>query len=61
MGLENSRFNAWAAGLLAVAWCCGIAAAQQAAPRQQSQVKAVTLTSLTEQGFEIKAVARAMR
>ena len=58
MGLENSRFIAWTVGLLAVACCCGIAAAQQAPPRQQSQVKAVTLTSLTEQGFEIKAVGK---
>jgi len=48
------------AGLLAAAVVCGAAAAQQLQPqaRQQSQPKAVTVSSLTEQGFEIKALGR---
>ena len=45
---------------IAVAAGCAPAGAQQqpAQPRQQSQVKVVTVSALTEQGFEIKAVGR---
>jgi hypothetical protein len=48
----------WIAGVVAAAFLCGPAAAQLTPPRQKSQAKAITLTSLTEQGFEIKAVGR---
>jgi hypothetical protein len=57
MSLVKSRAISWAAGVLAAACICTSAAAQQP-PHPQSQVKAVTLTSLTEQGFEVKAVGR---
>ncbi|HEY5216248.1 MAG TPA: hypothetical protein VIJ17_05065 [Pseudolabrys sp.] len=59
MGFGHSRIRprslACVAGVLAAAVVCGPVAAQQ---RQQSQIKAVTISSLTEQGFEIKALGR---
>jgi hypothetical protein len=58
MGLAISRTGFCAAGVVAAGFICGPAAAQQPVPRQPSQVKAVTLTSLTEQGYEIKAVGK---
>jgi hypothetical protein len=57
MGLAISRTGFCAAAVLAAGFFCGSAASQQQ-PHPQSQVKAVTLTSLTEQGFEIKAVGK---
>ena len=63
MGFGHSQIRprslACVAGVLAAAVVCGPAAAQQQPqPRQQSQIKAVTISSLTEQGFEIKALGR---
>jgi len=58
MAFKNTHIFTYAAAVLAALWFGGPAAAQQTPPHPQSQVKAVTLTSLTEQGFEIKAVGK---
>ncbi len=52
MALGHRRVFICAAGALAALSFCAPAAAQQ------SQVKAVTLSSLAEQGFEVKAVGK---
>jgi hypothetical protein len=54
MGLPK---GSWLA-LAAAAFVCAPASAQRTPPHAPSQVKAVTLSSLTEQGYEIKAVGR---
>jgi len=58
MGFGNTHIFTYAAGVLAAVCFCGAAPAQQAPPHPQSQMKAVTLSSLTEQGFEVKAVGK---
>jgi hypothetical protein len=58
MASGNMRIFTYAAGVLAAVCFCGAAPAQQTPPHPQSQVKAVTLSSLTEQGFEVKAVGK---
>ena len=58
MAFRNTHIFTYAAGVLAAVCFCGAAPAQQAPPHPQSQMKAVTLSSLTEQGFEVKAVGK---
>ena len=58
MAFRNTHIFTYAAGALAAVCFCAAAPAQQAPPHQTSQVKAITLTSLTEQGFEVKAVGK---
>ena len=57
MVFRNTHIFTYAAAVLAVGCFCGAAAAQQP-PHPASQMKAVTLSSLTEQGFEVKAVGK---
>jgi hypothetical protein len=57
MGSGRARIVVWLAGFVAAAFICGPVAAQQP-PHPQSEVKAVTLTSLTEQDFEVKLSER---
>jgi hypothetical protein len=58
MASGNRHIFIYAAGFLAAAYIGAPAAAQQAPPHPPSQVKAVTLSSLAEQGFEVKAVGK---
>jgi hypothetical protein len=59
MGLnhKSGRLRLGAAAMTAAALSCGLAAAQQAAPPKPA-MKTVTLSSLTADGYEIKAVAK---
>jgi hypothetical protein len=59
MGVGNKCFFTYAAGVLAAVCFCAAAAAQQPpAPHPASQIKAVPLSALAEQGFEVKAVGK---
>ncbi len=59
MGLnhKSGRLHFGAAAMVVAALWCGPAAAQQPAP-QKPPMKTVTLSSLTAEGYEIKAVAK---
>jgi hypothetical protein len=56
MAIGNKCVFTYAVGVLAAVCFCAAAAAQQ--PHPASPMKAVTLSALAEQGFEVKAVGK---